>query len=57
MKDPFFAVARRQNRQIDMAVGKINRLSVFAGFTAARDLVETERGLLKLRELLGVLRQ
>src|SRR6185503_18487187 len=57
MVNPLAPVARRKDRQIDMAVRQINRLAMFAGFTTASNLTKTERRLVKPREFFGVLRQ
>ena len=40
--DPLAPITRRQNRQIDMAVGQVNRSAVLGGFTAARHFIESE---------------
>ena len=53
--DPFAPVARRQDRQVDVTIGKIDRAAILGRLAAAGDLVKTERCSVELREFFGVL--
>jgi hypothetical protein len=45
MINPFAAIARRQDGQVDMPVGEIDRLPVFGQLAAASDLFQAKDAL------------
>src|SRR5690242_15991901 len=57
MVNSFSAIARRQNRQIDVAIRNVNCLAMLTGFPAARNFLESECGFVKFRKLFSVLGQ
>src|ERR1041384_6999192 len=57
MVNSFSAIARRQNGEIDMAIGNVDRLAMLARFAAAGNFLESERGFVEFRKLFSILGQ
>src|SRR6476620_4977105 len=47
MVNSFSAIARRQNGEIDMAIGNVDRLAMLARFATAGNFLESERGFVE----------